>query len=175
MRLVRFYGVSWGYFADVVGDCTAPPTSWLRAPGHAHAFENGLELGHIGRVVARRRPGCAGARDGEARVERETGFDRGTRLVQSAQPREGDGQLKICMRMVSIGLDRPSKPCDRLLPLAEVILLVAHRMHRTGNPRVTRTEAQAFQNMSLCFFGPTDINLTQSDSGMGAGEISIQR
>src|ERR1700722_10009820 len=80
----------------------------------------------------------------------------------------------MCMRVVSIGLDRPSKPPDRLLPLAGVILRVARSMHRPRNPRVTRTEAQAFQNMSLCFFGPPGVSFTQSDSGMGVGEISIK-
>ena len=40
-----------------------------------------------------RRPGGAGAGDGEGRVERETGLDRGTRLVKSTKLREGGGQM----------------------------------------------------------------------------------
>ena len=34
------------------------------------------------------------AGDGEGRVERETGLDCGTRLVESTKLREGGGQLK---------------------------------------------------------------------------------
>ena len=64
----------------------------------------------------------AGAGDGEGRVERETGLDRGTRLVQSTQLRERGGQLKIRCAEISVGLDRPSKPRDRLLLKAEVVL-----------------------------------------------------
>ena len=89
-------------------------------PGLAQAFENGLKLGQIRRVVAHRRPGGAGAGDGEGRVERETGLDCGMRLVKSTKLREGGGQHKIWMRIISVGLDRPSKPRDRLLPTAEV-------------------------------------------------------
>jgi hypothetical protein len=40
-----------------------------------------VKLGQIGRVVAPRRPAGAGAGHGEGRVEREPGFDGGTRLV----------------------------------------------------------------------------------------------
>jgi len=43
-------------------------------------------------VVADRRPGGAGAGDGEGRIEREAGFDSGTRLVQSPKLREGGTQ-----------------------------------------------------------------------------------
>jgi hypothetical protein len=57
----------------------------------------------------------AGAGDGEGRVERETGFDRGTRLVKSTKLREAAANSKMRMRIISVGLDRPSKPRDRLL------------------------------------------------------------
>ena len=90
--------------------------------GLAQAFENGLKLGQVRRVVAHRRPGGAGAGDGVGRVERETGPDCGTRLVKSTKLREGGGQLEICWRVISVGLDRPSKPRDRLLVTAEVEL-----------------------------------------------------
>ena len=53
-----------------------------------------LKLGQIRRVVAHRRPDGAGAGDGEGRVERETGLDRGMRLVKSTKLREGGGQTK---------------------------------------------------------------------------------
>ena len=39
---------------------------------------------------------------------------------------------------------------------------------------IARTEAQGLGNVSLCFFGATDINLTKSDKGMGDGKISIE-
>ena len=49
-------------------------------------------------------------------------------------------------------------------------------MHHPGvSQRIARTEAQGLGNVSLCFFGATDKNLTNSDKGMGLGEISIQR
>ena len=41
--------------------------------------------------------------------------------------------------------------------------------------RIARTEAQGLADVSLCFFGATDENLTKTDKGMGLGEISIQR
>ncbi len=47
--------------------------------------------------------------------------------------------------------------------------------HPDVSQRIARTEAQGLSNVSLCFFGATDKNLTKSDSGMGVGEISIQR
>ena len=56
----------------------------------------------------------------KARVEREAGLDRGTRLVKSTELREGGRQLKYAGGIISVGLDRPSKPRDRLLPTAEV-------------------------------------------------------
>ena len=61
----------------------------------AQAFENGLKLGQIRRIVAPRRPEGAGVGDGEGRVECETGIDRGARLVESAELRESGGQPEI--------------------------------------------------------------------------------
>ena len=87
----------------------------LGQAGLAHAFENGLELREICRVVGPRGPGGAGPRNGECRVERETGIDRGMRFVKSTELREGGGQMKISGRIISVGLDRPTKPRDRLL------------------------------------------------------------
>ena len=62
-----------------------PPTAGITArdgrrslfghSGLAHAVEKALQLGQMGRVIAHRRPGGAGARDGESRIERETGLD----------------------------------------------------------------------------------------------------
>ena len=71
--------------------------SWSRLgdAGYAHGFEQRLELGQVRRVVAQRRPVDAGARDGKGRVDRDTGLDRGMRLVKSTKRREGEGQLKI--------------------------------------------------------------------------------
>ena len=117
----------------------------------------------------------AGAGDGEGRVERETGLDCGTRLVKSTKLREGGGQIKMCDRIISVGLDRPSIPRNRLLVTAEVELRHARDIHPDVSHRIARTEAQGLGNVSLCFFGATDKNLTKSDKGMGAGEISIQR
>ena len=79
------------------------------------------------------------------------------------------------LRIISVGLDRPSKPRDRLLPTAEVVLRKARVSHPDVSHRIARTEAQGLGNVSLGFFGATDKNLSKSDSGMGAGEISIQR
>jgi hypothetical protein len=84
----------------------------------AHAFENWPMPGQIPRVIAYRRKDGAGAGDSESWVERETGFDGGMRFVKSTKLRKGGGQLKICSRIVSVGLDRPSTPRDRLLKTA---------------------------------------------------------
>ena len=93
----------------------------------------------------------------------------------STELREGGGQPKICWRIVSVGLDRPSAPRGRLLVTAELVLRDARECRPGGSCRIARTEAQRIANVSLCFFGATDINLTKSDIGMGLGEISIQR
>ena len=85
-------------------------------------LEVGLNPGQIRRVVARRRPDGAGAGDGEGRVEREAGLDGGTRLVQPTKLGKSGGQLEMRIRIVSVGLDRPSTPRDGLLPTAEVVL-----------------------------------------------------
>jgi hypothetical protein len=42
------------------------------------------------------------------------------RLVKSIKLREGGGQLKICVGIASVGLDRPPTPSDCLLVAAEV-------------------------------------------------------
>ena len=47
--------------------------------------------------------------------------------------------------------------------------------HPGVSHRIARTEAQGLANVSLRFFGATEKNLTKSDNGMGAGEISIER
>jgi|SRR5271165_2300371 len=91
-------------------------------PGLAQAVENLLSLDQECRVVAHRRPGGAGARDGEGRVEREASLDGGMRLVESTKLREGGAQHKMWLRIISVGLDRPSKPRDRLVPAAELVL-----------------------------------------------------
>ena len=82
---------------------------------------------------------------------------------------------KMGMRIISVGLDRPSKPRDRLLLTAEVVLRHARESHPGVSHRIARAEAQGLDNVSLCFFGATDENLAKPDSGMGVGEISIQR
>jgi hypothetical protein len=76
----------------------------------------------------------------KARVEYETGLDRGMRPVESTKMRGRDAQHKMWMREISVGLDRPSKPCDRLLPKAEVILRDARYIHPIVSHRIARTE-----------------------------------
>ena len=110
----------------------------------------------------------------KAGVEREAGLDCGMRLFPSTKLGEGGGQQKIRRRIISVGLDRPSKPRDRLVPTAEVDLRNAHEMHPDVSHGIARTEAQGLTNVSLRFVGATDENLTKSDTGMGAGKISIQ-
>ena len=142
--------------------------------GLAQAFENALGPCQVRRVVAHRRPGDAGARNGKDRVELEAGLDCGTGLVHSTKLRKGDGQVKIRMRIISIGLDRPSKPRDSFLPGAEVVLRNARETLPGMGISIARTEAQGFANVGLCFFRTTDEGLTKSDKGVSAGQISIQ-
>ena len=73
------------------------------------------------RVVAHRGPVDPGAGDGEGRVEREAGLDRGTRFIKPAKPREGGGQMEMSLGIISIGLDRAPTPQDGLLAIAQVI------------------------------------------------------
>jgi catechol 2,3-dioxygenase-like lactoylglutathione lyase family enzyme len=105
------------------------PHSLLGQPRLAQAFVNGLDLGQIGRVVAHRCPPGAGAEDGEGGVESETGFYSGTRLVKSTKLREGRAQNTMRKRIISVGLDRPSKPSDRLVKGAEEVLRNAGASH----------------------------------------------
>src|ERR1700722_12197210 len=79
------------------------------------------------------------------------------------------------MRIVTVGLDRPSKPRNRLLPTAEVELPKARIGHPDVSQSIARTEAQRLGNVSLVFFGATDKNLSKTDSGMGLDKISVQR
>ncbi len=48
-----------------------------------------------------------GRGNSKGRVERETGLDRGTRLVRSTNLRKGDGQGKMSKREISVRFDRP--------------------------------------------------------------------
>jgi RES domain len=73
-------------------------------------------------MVAERRPEGEDTGEGEARVERETGLECGTRLVGPAMLRKGGGQHEIWMGKISVGLDRPSKPRDRLSPNASIVM-----------------------------------------------------
>ena len=89
--------------------------------------------------------------------------------------RERDAQHKMWMREISVRLDRPSKPRDRLLPKPEVILRDARYIHPTVSHCIARTEPQGLADVSLCLFGATDEDLTHSNNGVGGREISIQR
>src|ERR1700733_13105052 len=79
------------------------------------------------------------------------------------------------MRIIPVGLDRPPKPPDRLLPTAELELRDPREVHPGVSHRIAWAKPQGFANASLCFFGVPNKNLTKSDTGMGVGEISVQR
>ena len=113
--------------------------------------------------------------DGESRVEREAGFGSGMRLVNSIKLRKGGGQHEIWKRIISVGLDRPSRPSDRLLVTTEVEFRYAPDTHPGVCQRIARAEAEGLANVCLSFFCATDKNLTSSYKGMGLGEISIER
>ena len=74
-----------------------------------------------------------------------------------------------------VGLDRASKPRDRLLITAEKGLRDADENLPSMGTGIARAEAQGLADMSLLyFFGTADVKLTHSDKGVGAGKISIQ-
>src|SRR5271154_5307067 len=148
--------------------------SLFRNSGVAHAFENRLELGEIPRVVAHRRPGSVEAGDGEGGVESETGLGCGTSLIKASKLREAGTQHKIYIRKISVGINRPPIPRDCLLPTAEVEVREARPAHPNVSIRIARTEAQSLRNVSLCFFGATDENRTESNICMGFRKISIK-
>ena len=60
----------------------------------------------------------AGAGDGEGRVERETGLDRGMRLVESTKLREGGGQHE---NMDADNFGWPRSPVETTRPLARKV------------------------------------------------------
>src|SRR5258708_17421289 len=97
------------------------------------------------------------------------------RLVQSTERRERDRQLEPYCRMISIGLARPSTPDDRRIVTAENVLRDARVRHPRVSHHIARTEAEGLEDMGLGFFGAANENLAQSDDGMGAGAISMQR
>ena len=77
---------------------------------------------------------------------------------QERQLREGGGQREICGCVVSVGLDRPAKPCDRLLITAELVLRDAREIHPAVSPRIARTETQGLGDVGLGLFGaPRDL------------------
>ena len=92
-----------------------------------------------------------------------------TRLVKATKLRRGGGQQEISLRIVSIGLDRSPTPHNRLHPTGEAELRPARHEHPDVSRHITRTEAQSLADVSLGVFGATDINLAQSDIGMGLG------
>ena len=96
------------------------------------------------------------------RVERETGFDGGARLIKSTKLGERCAQRKMWIRIVSVGLDRPAKPCHCLLPAAEAVLRVPRVTHPSVSHRVARAEAQGLGNVRLCFFGRARLKSSQS-------------
>src|ERR1700722_2806940 len=59
----------------------------------------------------------------------------------SSRPRcASGGQPKKCWRIIAVGLDRPSKPSDSLLPNTEVELCQARGEHPDVGHRVARAE-----------------------------------
>ena len=88
-------------------------------------------------------------------IERETGLDRCMRIIKSTKQRESGGQIQIWGREISVRLDRPSKPRDRLLVTSEMELRHSRGIQPDVRIFVARTEAQGFEDMSLCFFGAT--------------------
>jgi hypothetical protein len=75
---------------------------------------------------------------------------------------------------MSIGLDRPPKQPDCLIVTAKVKLPTARGSHPDIGRRIARTEAERLRNVSLCFSRSSYKNLSQSNSKMGAREISVQ-
>ena len=117
--------------------------SLLGDSGLAQAFENALGPCQVRRCrssPSRRR----GREKRQNRVELEAGLDCGTGLADSTKLRKGDGQVKIRMRIISIGLDRPSKRRDSFLPGAEVVLRNARETLPGMGISIARTEAQGF-------------------------------
>ena len=109
-------------------------------------------------------------------MESEAGLDGGTRLVEPIELRERGSRPKKRQQKISVGLDRPPKPRNRLLAIAELELRSARANHPgVGRNRIARASAQGLDDMSLGFLGATDENLAKSDAGMSVGEISIQR
>src|ERR1700677_163859 len=148
--------------------------SLSRDSGIAHAFESRLELREMRRIVAHRRPSRVEASDGESRDVSEAGLGCGMGLVWATKLRKGGAQHKIDIRKISVGLDRPPVPTDRLLPTAGAEVCEARPAHPDVSIRIARTEAQTFGDVSLCFFGATDENLTEANISMGVRKISIK-
>src|ERR1700733_15266673 len=120
-------------------------------------------LDQVRRVVAYRRPIGAGAGDGEGQGEREPNLDGGIRLARAAELRERGSQRKMHKREISVGLDCPLKPRDRLVPGAELVLRIARETLPGIGIRIARTEAKGLTDVSLCFFGATNESLAKSD------------
>ena len=107
----------------------ARPRSLLGDPRFAHAVENALKLGEIRRIVAPRCPGGPGMGECVDRVKREARLDCGTRVINSTEVRKGGGHLKIGVRIISIGFERPSIPRYGSVVTAEMELRESRHIH----------------------------------------------
>ena len=70
----------------------------------------------------------------------------------------------------------PRSRVDTTLPLARkgrVVLRDTRGCHPAVGQSVARAETQGFDNLSLCFFGATDINLTHSDSAWALARFGL--
>jgi hypothetical protein len=97
------------------------------------------------------------------------------RVVKSTKLREPGGRQEIRCRVIPVGLNSTPEPRGRLVTAAENELRGACESPPGMGVGIAGTEAQRLADVSLCLFGATEENLTKSDQGMGAGEISIQR
>ena len=93
--------------------------------------------------------------DREGRIERQSSRNRGPRLVQPTELREGGSEMEMRDRNISVGLDRTTQPPTASSSLPRRSLAKAGDHHPGIGKVIARTEAQRFKDMAFGFLGAT--------------------
>jgi hypothetical protein len=88
---------------------------------------------------------------------------------------EGGGENEMIQWKVSVGVNRPSQPRNRLLVVAEMNLSVARGTQPKVGQSVTRTKSDRLLDMSLGFLAATDEMFGDTDKTVSDSQISIER
>ena len=113
-------------------------------------------------------------RDGKPGIESQPRRELRPRFIHSAAVRQDRGVNETTQGKISIGLDGSAKPRGRFFIAAEKTRREAGRQKPNIGPRITRAEAERFQDVRLGLLGATDEQFVLSDQRMSSGHVTIQ-